>query len=495
MKSYLLAIDQGTTSTRAVILDKTTSVLGFHQIAFKQYFPQDGWVEHDPEEIWQTVLICCQTALHNAGVTAKDIAAIGISNQRETTIIWDRKTAKPIYPAIVWQDRRTTLHCHHLALKKQTANEITEKTGLLLDPYFSATKISWILDNIEGSRARAKNGELAFGTIDSYLLWRFTNGAVHATDATNASRTLLFNVHTQDWDTELLSLFDIPNTLLPSVLDNNAHFGDTDPALLGAAIPITGIAGDQQAATIGQACFKKGMMKCTYGTGGFILLNTGDEFVRSSHRLLSTIAYRINNQVTYGLEGSIFSAGTAIQWLKNTLGMIKHTSEIQSLTVSVKDNAGVYLIPAFTGMGAPHWDPDARGALLGITRDTRTAHIVRAALEAVCYQTRDLLEAMLADYSGELSVLRVDGGMVKNDWLLQFLSDILDAEVERPKQIEASVLGAAFLAGLGAGLYQNLEEVSQYWENDRSFQPNMQKEMRESLYCGWQKAVARVVKI
>lgn len=492
MESYILAIDQGTSSTRAVVFTRAGKMVGQHQLEIKQYFPQDGWVEHDPEEIWQSVLICCQTAMANAKLVARDIAAIGISNQRETTLIWDRVTGETLYPAIVWQDRRTADACQQLQAQKNVAEHITQKTGLLLDPYFSATKIAWILDHIPEARARAERGELAFGTVDAFLLWRLTGGKQHATDASNASRTMLFNIHTQSWDEELLRLMRIPTQLLPTVLDNNAHFGDVITELWGHAIPITGMAGDQQAATIGQACFMPGMIKATYGTGCFVLLNTGPKPMISQHRLITTVAYRVNNQPIYGLEGSIFVAGAAVQWLRDALHVIAKASETQNLAASIEDTKGVYLVPAFTGLGAPYWDPQARGALLGLTRDTGIAHIVRAALEAVCYQTRDLLLALQSDYPNEFTALRVDGGMVANNWLLQFLADIVDIRIERPTIIETSALGAAYLAGLGAGLYSSLEEISQLWSLDQTFTAQMLAEQRMLLYNGWLEAVRRV---
>ena len=492
MSDYLLAIDQGTTSSRAVVFDTAGNAKSHHQIECKPYYPENGWVEHNPEEIWQTTLTCCREAIAKASLTARDIAAIGISNQRETTLVWDRKTGKVVYPAIVWQDRRTADECLDLASQAGVSQAITQKTGLLLDPYFSATKIKWILDHVSGARKQAENGELAFGTVDTYLLWRLTCGKRHATDATNASRTMLFNIHTQEWDDELLELFHIPRALLPEVLDSSAQFGRVDPSLLGHAIPIMGMAGDQQAATIGQACFQPGMVKSTYGTGCFVLLNTGDKVVTSKNRLLSTVAYRLHGKVTYGLEGSIFIAGAAVQWLQDAMHLITKASETQSMALSVEDTGGVYLVPAFTGLGAPYWDPKARGALLGLTRDSRVEHIVRAALKAVCYQSRDLMQAMRADYQGELATLRVDGGMVANDWLLQFLTDMLDVPVERPKFIETSVLGAAFLAGLGAGIYQSLDEISQIWAVDKTFSPQMDPSRREILYQGWQEAVQRI---
>lgn len=493
MPSYLLAIDQGTTSTRAIIFSTEGQAIAQHQIEFKQYFPQADWVEHDPEEIWNSVINCCKNALSKANLPAHAITAIGITNQRETTLIWDKTTGKALYPAIVWQDRRTTEYCQKLSSNQNIVQQVQQKTGLLLDPYFSASKINWLLNHIPEARRLANRGELAFGTIDSFLLWRFTKGQQHATDATNASRTLLFNIHKQSWDEELLELFQIPATLLPLVLPNNADFGETEKSIFGHAIPITGMAGDQQAALIGQTCFTPGMIKSTYGTGCFLILNTGKKPIVSKHRLITTVAYRLGQEVTYGLEGSIFVAGAAVQWLRDALRLIANASDTQNLASSVTNTDGVYLVPAFTGLGAPYWDPSARGALLGLTRNTSIAHIVRAALEAVCYQTRDLMSAMQQDYQGAFQTLRIDGGMAANDWLLQFLSDILNLPIERPKYVESSALGAAYLAGLGAGVFSSLVEISNLWQKDRSFHPTMNEELRESCYRGWQEAVKRVL--
>ncbi len=492
MKGHILAIDQGTTSSRAIVFTKAGKNVGVAQQEFKQYYPQNAWVEHDPEQIWATTLQCCQEAILKAGLTPQDIAAIGISNQRETTIVWDKATGKAVYPAIVWQDRRTAEACQKLSVRSGVNRQIKHKTGLLLDSYFSATKIAWILDNVEGARKRAENGELLFGTVDCYLLWRVTGGKTHATDASNASRTMLFIIRESCWDDDLLSLFKIPRAMLPTVVDNAGELGVIDAKLLGAAIPVCGMAGDQQAATVGQACFEKGMIKSTYGTGCFVLLNTGEKVVFSKNRLLSTIAYQINGKVTYGLEGSIFIAGAAIQWLRDGLKLFQSSSETEALARSIDSNEGVYMVPAFTGLGAPYWDPHARGAISGLTRDTGIAHIVRAALEAVCYQTQDLMQAMTADYKSELATLRVDGGMVANDWLLQFLSDILHLDVQRPACIETSALGAAFLAGLGVGLYGSLDEVAKIWSEQQTFTPVMSVDARENLCQGWKRAVNNV---
>jgi glycerol kinase len=492
MSTYLLAIDQGTTSSRAIVFNREGQSVGQHQIDLTQYFPEDGWVEHDPEEMWNNTLLCCREAIQRASLSAKDIVAIGISNQRETTIIWDKKTGQPIYRAIVWQDRRTSDYCKSMVTHK-IFPRLQAKTGLLLDAYFSASKIRWILDNVPKARERAERGELAFGTVDTFLLWRLTNGTSHATDASNASRTLLFNIHTQEWDNEILEAFEIPAAILPVVLDNAADFGQTETNLFGRSIAIAAMAGDQQAATVGQACFNPGMIKTTYGTGCFLLLNTGNQVLQSANQLLSTIAYRLNGNVTYGLEGSIFSAGTVVKWFRDTLRMIKTASDTETLSRSVTDTGGVYLVPAFTGLGAPYWDPDARGSLLGLTRNSELAHIVRAGLESVAYQSYDLLGCMQRDGVARLEAMRVDGGMVVNDWFLQFLTDILGVPVQRPACIETSALGAVFLAGLQCGVYQSLEEISQLWQASATFVPAMAKDQRDHLYQGWKKAVARVI--
>ena len=490
-KATILSIDQGTTSSRAMVFDATGKALATAQKEFAQHYPNDGWVEHDPEEIWSTTLDVCREASTSGGVDARAIAAIGITNQRETTIVWDRSTGKPVYRAIVWQDRRTAEHCD--ALRAAGHEEgVTDKTGLLLDPYFSATKLAWILDNVDGARDKAERGELAFGTVDCFLLWRLTGGREHATDATNASRTMLFNIHTQSWDSDLLDLFRVPRNVLPEVRDCAAHFGETQAELLGRAIPITGIAGDQQAAAVGQACFSPGMIKSTYGTGCFVLVNTGETAAHSRNRLLTTVCYRLDGKVSYALEGSIFIAGAAVQWLRDGLGLIESASETEVLASKLPDNRGLYLVPAFTGLGAPYWDARARGGLFGITRDTGVAEIVRATLESVCYQTRDLLQAVADDGATSLSALRVDGGMVANDWLMQFLSDIVDLRVERPVVTETTALGAAYLAGVQVGVFDSLDDVTANWQRDRSFEPTMDNGERERLVSGWAKAVSRV---
>lgn len=489
--TYLLAIDQGTTNSRAIIFNKAGHLVSQHEILLKQYFPHDGWVEQDPEEMFQNTVVCCQQALKKANLTANQIAGIGLSNQRETTIIWDANTGKPIYPAIVWQDRRTASLCQRFKLHSINAT-IQQRTGLFFDPYFSATKMVWLLENVEGARARAEKGELLFGTVDTYLLWRLTNGQSHLTDITNASRTLLFNIHTQQWDDEICKALHIPMCLLPRVLDNAADFGHFDASILGAAIPVVGVAGDQQAATIGQACFHEGMAKVTYGTGSFMLLNTGSHVIQSNNQLLSTIAYRIHGKIAYGLEGSIFSAGVTVKWLRDKLGLIESATDTDAIAQSVADNGHVYLVPAFTGLGAPYWNAEARGSLIGMTLDTNRAHIVRAALESVGYQTRDLLNAMVSDSRVALESIRVDGGMAVNDWLLQFIADILNVQVERPQCVETSALGVAFLAGLQLGIYRDLSDVEMCWERQGMFLPSMPALMRESLYQAWKRAVMAV---
>ena len=484
----ILAIDQGTTSSRAMLFNEDGSVVASHQLEFQQFYPAGGWVEHDPTEIWQTTLDCCRAVIKDTN--ARKLKAIGVSNQRETTVVWDKKTGEPIYPAIVWQDRRTATTCAELA---SHASMVQQKTGLLLDPYFSASKIAWILDHVPNARQQAEQGQLAFGTIETFLCWRLSKGQRHVTDITNAARTLLFNIHTQSWDSELLDLFNIPDSLLPTVLDNCAEFAIADSEWLGVEIPITACVGDQQAAAVGQACFESGMVKSTYGTGCFILLNTGQSAIQSSHKLLTTIAYRINDTISYALEGSIFNAGTAIKWLRDQLHLIHASSEAQTLASSLPDNGGVYFVPAFTGLGAPYWDPHARGALFGLTRDTSAAHIVRAALEAVAYQTYDLLHAMQEDFKQPLQILRADGGMIANDWLLQFLSNILQLPVARPCCIETSALGAAMLAGLGAGIYQSLDEIAELWQQQKQVEPAMTVVDRDALHHQWQQAISRLV--
>ena len=484
----LLAIDQGTTSTRAIVFDASGHKLGVHQVELPQSFPQPGWVEHDALRIRDDAVACAQGALKAAGLTARDVAGIGITNQRETAVVWDRSTGKPIHAAIVWQDRRTADFC---AQHADRSDWLADRTGLLLDPYFSATKIGWMLDHVKGARARAEKGELAFGTIDCWLLWTLTGGKVHATDASNASRTALFNIRTQDWDEELLKFFDVPRAMLPEVRDCAAEFGSTAADLFGAPIAIRGMLGDQQAATVGQACFAPGMIKSTYGTGCFMVLNTGDEFVRSRNKLLSTVAYRFGGKTTYALEGSIFVAGAAVQWLRDAVHLISSAGDTEQLARSIENTEGVYLVPAFTGLGAPYWDPQARGAIFGLTRNSGIAHIVRAALESVCYQTRDLMGAMSQD-AVPPTELRVDGGMVVNDFVTQSLADILQLSVVRPATVETTALGAAFAAGLQAGVYDSLDAISRLWEAERRFEPRLEAARADDLYKGWIDAVTRV---
>jgi len=491
MGQHILAIDQGTTSSRAIIFNTQGQPETAVQSEFKQYFPQDGWVEHDGEEIWSSTLDVCRQALAKAGLRAQDISAIGITNQRETTLLWDAESGKLLHKAIVWQDRRTADFCRDL---KAAGHEpmVTERTGLIIDPYFSGTKLRWLLDNVPGARERAEQGTLRFGTVDSFLLWRLTGGKIHRTDASNASRTLMFNIHTQQWDPDMLALLDIPVSLLPEVMDCAADFGHTDTELLGASIPIAGMAGDQQAALIGQACFEPGMVKSTYGTGCFMVMNTGDTPVTSRNRLLTTVGYRLQGKTTYALEGSIFVAGAAVQWLRDGLKLIQHAGETEAMAEETGDQCGVYLVPAFTGLGAPYWDPKARGAIFGLTRDTGIAEIVTAGLQSVCFQTRDLLDAMTADGADSTAALRVDGGMVVNNWVVQALANILGVPVERPEVTETTALGAAYLAALQIGLYQNLEEIAEHWQCERAFAPAMAETKRNELYAGWLDAVRRV---
>ncbi len=484
----ILAIDQGTTSSRAMIFDAQGLVQASAQEEFPQYFPEPGWVEHDAEEIWSSVLSVCHKALSEAD----PVAAIGITNQRETTLIWERSTGRPIYKAIVWQDRRTADICQELQAAGHEAL-VQEKTGLLLDPYFSASKIAWILDHVEGARQRAESGELAFGTIDSFLVWRLTGGTLHATDASNASRTCLFDINCGQWDDELLALFRVPRALLPEVRDSAADYGSSAEGVLPQNYPIRGIAGDQQAALVGQACLSPGMIKSTYGTGCFVIQNTGRQRLRSQNRLLSTIAYRLDGQDCYAVEGSIFIAGAAMQWLRDGLGVLESAAQSEPMAAGLKDNQGIYMVPAFTGLGAPHWDPHARGAIFGITRDTGPAHLARAALESIAYQSADLLAAMIADGAGNIQSLRIDGGMVANDWFVQFLADIVDTPVQRPVVAETTALGAACLAALGAGLCESLESATAMWRKDADFKPTMAQPQRQALLKDWRAAVAKVL--
>jgi len=494
MSKNVLAIDQGTTSTRAILFDGTMKPVGVGQKEFTQHYPRSGWVEHDADEIWATTLETCRTALKKAGTKAADVAAIGITNQRETVVIWEKATGRPIHNAIVWQDRRTAPLC--AKLKREGLEPLfSRRTGLLLDPYFSGTKIAWLLDNVKGARRRAEKGELLAGTIDSFLIWRLTGGKVHATDATNASRTLVYDIGRNRWDDELLGILRIPAAMLPEVKDCADDFGTTDPELLGAAIPIRGVAGDQQAATIGQACFKPGMMKSTYGTGCFAILNTGAEMVRSKNRLLTTIAYRLGGETTYALEGSIFVAGAAVQWLRDGLQIIARADQTGEMAAFADETQAVYLVPAFVGLGAPHWDAEARGAIFGLTRNSGPAEFARAALESVAYQTRDLLDAMRKDWKGHgaQTVLRVDGGMVASDWTMQCLADMLDAPVDRPTVLETTALGAAWLAGSKAGAWPDAKGFAKSWALDQRFEPQMPEARRRAKLEGWHDAVRRTL--
>ena len=487
---HILAIDQGTTSTRAIVFDATGRPVASAQKELPQIFPKPGWVEHDAEEIWSATVEVSRGALAKAKLDAKALAGIGITNQRETTVVWDRATGKPIHNAIVWQDRRTADRCEELK-RAGHEGEVTAKTGLILDPYFSGTKIAWILDHVAGSRAAAEKGALAAGTIECFLLWRLTGGKVHASDATNASRSLLLDIHTGDWDESLLKLLHVPSALLPKVVDCSGELGVATADILGAPVPVLGMAGDQQAATVGQACTKPGMVKATYGTGCFALLNTGSMAVRSHNRLLTTIAYQLGGRRTYALEGSIFVAGAAVQWLRDGLHLIAKSIDVEQLASGAKPDHGVYMVPAFVGLGAPYWDAGARGALLGLTRDTGPAEIAAATLESVCFQTRDLVEAMRGD-GAQIDELRVDGGMVVNDPLMQRLADTVAVPVERPVVTETTALGAAFLAGLQAGLWPSLDALSQTWALDRAFRPAEDAASRDRRYAGWKDAVRRV---
>jgi glycerol kinase len=491
---HVLAIDQGTTSTRAILFDEAMAIVAVAQQEFPQHYPRSGWVEHDPEDLWATTAGVAQGAIERGRAAPDDIVAIGITNQRETTLVWDRATGRPVHNAIVWQDRRTAAFCAELNAQGHEPM-ITEKTGLIIDPYFSATKLKWILDSVEGARGRAARGELLFGTVDSYLIWRLTGGRVHATDATNACRTMLYNIRQGRWDEDILKLLDIPAAMLPEVRDCAAEFGTTRPELFGRPIPILGVAGDQQAATCGQACFEPGMLKSTYGTGCFALLNTGSAPVTSRNRLLGTIAYQLDGTPTYALEGSIFIAGAVVQWLRDGLKLIREARETQALAEAADPHQDVYLVPAFTGLGAPYWDAEARGAIFGLTRSTGPAELARAALESVAFQTRDLLEAMHRDWDpGEAGgVLRVDGGMVVSDWAMQGIADIVGAPVDRPKVAETTALGAAWLAGMRAGLYPGPAEFARGWALDRRFEPQMDEDRREAKYAGWRDAVRRTL--
>ena len=495
MNRYILALDQGTTSSRALIFDADTQVRGVGQYEFPQHFPASGWVEHEAEDLWTTTIRACRDALQTSGIDAREIAAVGITNQRETVVVWDRASGEAIHRAIVWQDRRTADVCQSLRAAGQEA-DVAARTGLLLDPYFSATKVAWILDHVPGARDRAERGELAFGTVDSWLLWKLTGGAVHATDATNASRTQLYNIQLGDWDDVLLDLFRVPRRMLPDVRDCSCDFGTSLAGLFGVALPIRGIAGDQQSAMIGQACFQPGTMKSTYGTGCFALLNTGDRPVTSSNRLLTTVAYQLAGRRTYALEGSIFVAGAAVQWLRDGLGVLPAADQSGPLAAQADPEQDVILVPAFVGLGAPHWSPNARGALFGLTRATGPKELARAALDSVCCQTADLLDAMKADWSGASeTVLRVDGGMAASDWTMQRLADLVNAPVDRPEVTETTALGAAYLAGLAVGLYPEPAQFADRWRLDRRFVPVMGEAERTGRLQAWRRAVTATLSL
>jgi glycerol kinase len=489
-KPYLMALDQGTTSSRAIIFDQKGQIVSVAQKEFKQFFPKQGWVEHDANEIWSSQSSVMIEALVNKDLRADQIAAIGITNQRETTVVWDKKSGKPIHKAIVWQDRRTAAFCNELK-EKGLADKIAAKTGLIIDAYFSATKIRWILDNVKGAREKAEAGELAFGTVDSWLMWKLSSGKEHLTDITNASRTMLFNIHEQSWDDELLEIFEIPKSMLPEVKTCSEIFCETAGDVLSVKIPIAGVAGDQQAALFGQLCTEPGMAKTTYGTGCFLVMNTGTEAVKSQNKLLTTVAWKIGDEINYALEGSVFIGGAAVQWLRDGLELFKKASETEKLATSIEDNDGVYFVPALSGLGAPHWDQDARGAFFGITRGTTIAHMTRAALEAIAYQVHDVLKAMEKDSNKPTQELRVDGGATANNFLMQFQADLLGCEIKRPKIIETTAIGAAFLAGLAVGFWKSREELQSLWEADQSFQAEMPAEKRERLIHFWEKAVER----
>ena len=488
MSHYILALDQGTTSSRSMLFDKQGNIISTAQKEFKQIFPQPGWVEHDANEIWSTQCGTMAEAVAKAQINMKQVAGIGITNQRETTVVWDRKTSQPIYHAIVWQDRRTAVYCDELK-SAHHAGTIQQKTGLIIDAYFSATKLKWILDNVEGARNKAENGELAFGTIDTWLTWKLTNGEVHVTDVSNASRTMLFNIHTLQWDEELLKLFNIPAAILPEVKSSSKIYGVTGNIIPDSRIPIAGIAGDQQAALFGQMCTQPGMVKNTYGTGCFMLMNTGEKAITSKNNLLTTIAWQIDGKTEYALEGSVFIAGAVVQWLRDELKIIRTSAEVEKLAGLVQDTDGVYLVPAFAGLGAPHWNQYARGTIFGLTRGSNNAHIARAALDSIAYQTYDVLKAMEADSGIHIKELRVDGGATVNNQLMQFQSDILNTKVVRPKITETTALGAAYLAGLAVGYWKNVDDIQQQWQVDTSFSPGMDEGKRNDLVNGWQRAV------
>lgn len=492
MEKFILSLDQGTTSSRAIIFDHKGSIRSIAQKEFRQLFPKPGWVEHDPLEIWSTQAGVAAEAVTQAGINSEQLASLGITNQRETTIVWERETGKPIYNAIVWQDRRTAGFCDEL--KKQGMDKmIREKTGLVIDAYFSGTKIKWILDNVSGARAKAEAGKLAFGTVDSWLIWNLTQGKLHITDVTNASRTMLYNINTLQWDKELLELLTVPESMLPQVRSSSEIYGHTSGKLMGQAVPIGGIAGDQHAALFGQMCIRKGMVKNTYGTGCFMVMNTGTEMIPSRNNLVSTIAWQINGETTYALEGSIFIAGAVVQWLRDGLGIIRSSADVEKLALEVKDSDGVYLVPAFAGLGAPYWNQDARGTLVGLTRGTTAAHIARAALDSIAYQTLDVLKAMEADSGLGIPELRVDGGATANNLLMQFQADLLQANVVRPKVTETTALGAAYFAGLATGFWEDIPTLEQQWQEDRQFSPEVPPEETKTLLAGWKKAIHATV--
>lgn len=489
-KKFVLSVDQGTTSSRAIIFNHNGEIRAVAQKEFKQHFPKDGWVEHDPLEIWKTQAGVVTEAISEVGDNGSNIAAIGITNQRETTVVWDRETGEPVYNAIVWQDRRTSDYCDELKAEGWT-EKIKEKTGLIIDSYFSGTKVRWILEHVDGARQKAEQGKLAFGTIDSWLVWKFTQGQVHVTDVTNASRTMLYNIRKQEWDDEILDLMNIPRSMLPEVKSSSEVYGHTKTTIFPHEIPIAGIAGDQQSALFGQMCLDPGMLKNTYGTGSFIMFNTGDKPIKSENNLLTTIGWGINGKITYALEGSIFIAGAVVQWLRDGLGIIKNSSEVEKLALTEKDNGGVYLVPAFSGLGAPHWDQRARGAMYGLTRATTAGHIARAALEGIAFQAVDVFSAMQADSAIHIKELRVDGGATVNDTLMQFQADILQIPIVRPKILETTALGAAYLAGLAVGFWKDTDETRKQWQEDKRFEPQMSEDEAKSLLHKWQKAVEK----
>lgn len=489
-KRFVLSIDQGTTSSRAIIFDKKGSIKAVAQKEFRQIFPDDGWVEHDPLEIWKTQVGVVAEALYSCGAEPGEIAAIGITNQRETTIVWDRETGEPLYNAIVWQDRRTSDYCDRLKDEGWT-EKIQNKTGLIPDSYFSGTKIRWILNNVEGAREKAGRGELAFGTVDTWLIWNMTRGEVHVTDVSNASRTMLFNINTMQWDQELLELMEIPHNMLPEVRSSSEHYGNTSTRIISQSIPIAGIAGDQQAALFGQMCMEPGMLKNTYGTGSFIMFNTGTKPIFSENKLLTTVGWKINGEVTYALEGSIFIAGAVVQWLRDGLGLIKSSEDVEKLALTVKDNGGVYLVPAFAGLGAPHWDQRARGTIVGLTRGTQAGHIARAALEGIALQVNDVIKAMEADSGIKIKELRVDGGATVNDTLMQFQADVLGIPLIRPITLETTALGAAYLAGLAVGFWKDIDDIRDQWQTDKEFIPQMDPEKVQMIREKWDKAISR----